>query len=503
MNLLASFRAARRVSTPLMCIRTADPAATMRTISTSFNGDPPPILHWDTVAGIRGVNKPGVAAAGDLGGDPASIIGPVDALIAAAKLPPRSMLFFANAHRVIGENGVSQAVWNLRDSFKRDTRTLVMLCPTLNLPAEISQDVLMLDEPLPTEGELETIVRDIYKSTEIPSPDDPKVGIFLPPPTDQLITKAVDALCGLAAFPAEQSCAMSISESGLDLKLLWERKRSAIEQQKGLSVWRGGERFSDIGGYANLKKFLLAVLNGQSPPRGVIFLDEIEKGIGTGQDTSGVSQGLLQQLLTYMNDNDATGLLLIGPPGTSKSLFAKATGNEGGVPTIALDLGGMKGSLVGESEQALRTALKVCDAVTQKRALFIGTCNSIGALPPELRRRFNLGVVFLDLPNSSERKTIWDLYLNKYALPSQPIPTDDGWTGSEIRQCAWLAWDLKLSLQDAAEYVVPVSRSASEQISRLRDSADGRYISASYPGVFLKAGPASAQTGRKMNLEVN
>ena len=236
---------------------------------------------------------------------------------------------------------------------------------------------------------------------------------------------------------------------------------------------------------------------------GVIFLDEIEKGIGTGQDTSGVSQGLLQQLLTYMNDNDATGLLLIGPPGTSKSLFAKATGNEGGVPTIALDLGGMKGSLVGESEQALRTALKVCDAVTQKRALFLGTCNSIGALPPELRRRFNLGVMFCDLPDSKERKAIWDLYLKKYALPTQPIPTDDGWTGAEIKQAAWLAWDLKLSLVEAAEYIVPVARSASEQISRLRDSADGRYISASYPGVFLKAGPASAQTGRKLNLEVN
>jgi SpoVK/Ycf46/Vps4 family AAA+-type ATPase len=204
-----------------------------------------------------------------------------------------------------------------------------------------------------------------------------------------------------------------------------------------------------------------------------------------------------------MQDTEATGLLMIGPPGTSKSMFAKAAGNEGGVPTIALDLGGMKGSLVGESEQALRMALKVCDAVTQKRSLFIGTCNSIGALPPELRRRFNLGVVFLDLPNSSERKTIWDLYLNKYALPSQPIPTDDGWTGAEIRQCAWLAWDLKLSLKEASEYVVPVSRSASEQISKLRDSADGRYISASYPGVFLKAGPASDQAGRKMNLEVN
>ena len=51
-------------------------------------------------------------------------------------------------------------------------------------------------------------------------------------------------LLGLAAFPAEQVLAMSLSRTGLDLDQLWERKRQVIEQAPGLSVWRGGETFT-------------------------------------------------------------------------------------------------------------------------------------------------------------------------------------------------------------------------------------------------------------------
>ena len=46
---------------------------------------------------------------------------------------------------------------------------------------------------------------------------------------------------GLAAYPTEQVLAMSITKKGLDLERLWERKRQAVEQTPGLSVWRGGE----------------------------------------------------------------------------------------------------------------------------------------------------------------------------------------------------------------------------------------------------------------------
>jgi hypothetical protein len=46
---------------------------------------------------------------------------------------------------------------------------------------------------------------------------------------------------------------MSLVKRELDTADLWERKRQIIEQTPGLSVWRGGETFEDIGGVENVK----------------------------------------------------------------------------------------------------------------------------------------------------------------------------------------------------------------------------------------------------------
>jgi len=64
----------------------------------------------------------------------------------------------------------------------------------------------------------------------------------------------------------------------------------------------------------------------------------------------------------------------------------------------------MRSSLVGASTERLRTALQIIDAVSQRRMLFIATCNSIASLPPELWRRFTLGTFFFDLPTANERE---------------------------------------------------------------------------------------------------
>jgi SpoVK/Ycf46/Vps4 family AAA+-type ATPase len=214
---------------------------------------------------------------------------------------------------------------------------------------------------------------------------------------------------------------------------------------------------------------------------------------------------MLGSLLTWMQDNNASGIIAIGPPGAAKSAIAKATGNEGGIPTIALDLGGMKGSLVGESEARLRGALKVIDAVSQGRALFIATCNSIGVLPPELRRRFTFGTFYFSMPDSEERKQIWSIYRKKYSIPgSDPTPDDAQWTGAEIRQCCLLAKRLKRSLAQCASFIVPVAKSAAAQIAQLREQADGRFISASHPGVYRKDSEPKFEpvvSGRAINLE--
>jgi SpoVK/Ycf46/Vps4 family AAA+-type ATPase len=231
----------------------------------------------------------------------------------------------------------------------------------------------------------------------------------------------------------------------------------------------------------------MGILTGRSPARAVVFIDEIEKSLaGVAGDNTGVSQDQLGALLTFMQDNETMGMIFIGPPGCTKSMLAKAAGNEAKIPTVVFDIGGMKDSRVGESGKKIRQALKIIQAISQGKAMFIATCNSIAILPPELRRRFTLGTFFFDLPSNEERKIIWDLYFKKYEIPEEQRDTvaDDDWTGAEIKNCCHIAWMRNCKLSEAAGFVVPVAKSAFDQISALRKQASGKYISAGAPGFY-------------------
>lgn len=107
-------------------------------------------------------------------------------------------------------------------------------------------------------------------------------------------------------------------------------------------------------------------------------------------------------------------------------------------------------------------------------------------MPPELKRRFKRGIFYFDLPNADERGAIWKIYEKKFKLPKQKRPSDDGWTGAEIEQCCFTAWDLDVSLVEASTKVVPVAKSAAKQIEALRNMASGTFLSASHPGVYRK-----------------
>lgn len=229
-----------------------------------------------------------------------------------------------------------------------------------------------------------------------------------------------------------------------------------------------------------------------------MFVDEIEKAFaGSGTDMSGVKTEMTGTMLSWMQDRGADGLIFIGPPGAAKSAVAKAAGATAGIPTIAFDLSAMQSSLVGGSGERLRSALQVVDAISHGRSLWIATCNSITSLPPELRRRFTLGTFFFDLPQAEERKAIWDIYLAKWNLGGS-LPDDEGWTGAEIKECARKAWRLRLPLCDSAEYIVPVSRSAADQIESLRRQASGRFLSAAQPGIFTsEARQAAVAAGKR------
>lgn len=497
-TLVSQIKAARRVSVPILAITTPDPAATIETIVSSATKEDVAKVVWDVVEGLRPRNDAGKDAIGKMIGEFDATVGnPTEMLRSARRLAENGILFAHLANRWIVDAAFVQACWNLRDAFKADHRTLVLLGPSIDLPAELTGDIVVLDEPLPDAEALAEVVREQHANCDL------KVD-------DERVTLAVEAVQGLPAFQAEQAVAMSLTTAGLDLPGLWERKRRQIELTPGLKVLRDPTRFADIGGVPIIKEFLKRIVDGQARPNAILFIDEIEKllagAFGSGGDSSGVSQDQLGTLLGYMQDNNAVGCIFVGPPGAAKSAVAKAVGNEAGIPTIQMDIGSMKGSLVGSSEANLRNALKVVTSVSNGRSLWIATCNNISELPPELRRRFTLGIFYFEIPTKEERSAIWRIWLGKYQLKTSrtELPDDEGWTGAEIKQCCDIAWRLGATLKDASQFVIPVSRSAAEQLDRLRKAAEGRFLSASRPGVYERANdsPESRTPGkRKLSLE--
>lgn len=323
-------------------------------------------------------------------------------------------------------------------------------------------------------------------------------------PTDEDVRRAVDAVAGLSAFAAEQAVALSLGPRGLDFMALRERHRQMIENTKGLSVWRGGETFGDVGGLRAFIQFAERFLRvGRYRPGAVMFVDEIEKAMaGIRGDLTGISQDYLAALLTFMQDGNIPGILLMGHPGTGKSLLAKAFGASAGVPTIRIDMGAMHGSLVGESQHALRHALKVNAAVSQGRPIVIATCNSVAVLPPELVNRFKWRF-FVDFPDDTEKSVIWPIHLKRLGLDEKMArPDDSEWNGREIAQCVDNAYQMDCSLVEAASFVVPISQSSAEEIERRRREAAGRYLSASYAGPFVYAAKETVRVGaRQIRVE--
>jgi hypothetical protein len=63
---------------------------------------------------------------------------------------------------------------------------------------------------------------------------------------------------------------------------------------------------------------------------------------------------------------------------------------------------------------------------------------------------------------------------------------DDGWTGAEIRNVVEMADDDRITLDEAARFITPVSAVDPEKIRRAREVADGRFLSAEKPGLFYK-----------------
>lgn len=365
-----------------------------------------------------------------------------------------------------------------------------MLVSDLSVPAELAHDVVIIDHALPGPDELTTVVKEVCEAAK-----------EMPQPSDVQIAKAVDAVSGLSAFEAEQVTAMSLTADGIDIPALWERKRMSIEQTDGLTIVRGTTTFDDLRGLESVKARLRSHITAKTPLGVVVWIDEgADVFSNVESDTSGVKTDQQRGLLTKMEEHGWRGIIAVGVPGSGKSALAAAFGNEAGVPTISVDFGAMESRYVGDSEAKLRQAISVIEAVGRGHAFFVLTCNSLRGIRPQFQRRFRRGVFFFDLPTADEREAIWQLYEKKYGIVSQPRPSDEAWTGSEIRECCESAWDTGTTLLEAATYIVPIARSRASEIETMRTEAHGRFLDASHAGTYRYEPEAMKPTLRAIAL---
>lgn len=497
-KLVKQFKAARRVSTPIIAIETADPAATLATLAGVLNGQAP-VCKWDIVQGLSGVNKIGeqFLSQHQLGGD--STINPVEMLMKIEAMPTGSAVFMVNAHRQLGDIAVVQAVWNLRDIYKINRRTLIMLGSSFRLPAEIKDDVVVLDEPLPTRDQLVEIVTQQHKNAALPVPE------------GEALAQAIDAVVGLPPFAAEQVVAMSLTKNGLDRESLWDRKCKAIEQTPGLSVLNGDKRFADLRGVDNVVAFFQEMIDVRAFSV-VVFIDEGDKEFAGAESShvgdGGVAQDQKKQTLTFMSENRAFGVLLGGLAGTGKTALAQAVGNEAGVPTIVMDLGGAKSSGLGDTEQATRAQFKTIGSIAgDGRVLFIMTANNTSVFSPEINRRFP-DQFFFDNPDDAGLDALFTLYGKKFGLTAaqltRPTGFARGWTGAEVERACERAGMYHRTVVESSRFIVPQATSQRDKIARMREQATGKFLAANYAGTYT--GPAeeaasSAASGRSISLD--
>lgn len=387
--------------------------------------------------------------------------------------------------------GLKSLARDLQDDVVRDRHgAVVVLTPNPSVPESLRGSAVVLDWPLPERREIKSIMQDIFRGAGCDEETDEEA--------------VIDAATGMAADDIATSFAVSIVRSRrIEPAAVRRMKKRVIDREPTLQWYEPEPRgLAAVGGLENMKRWLSERQAALSPEARDFGLEA------------------------------PRGLLIAGIPGCGKSLTAKAVPAAWGLPLLRLDLGALRGSLVGQSEQAIRTALKTAAAIQpcvlwideiekglagansrgdsgvaadalgtiltwlQERhgsVFVVATANDPLALPPELTRKGRFDEVFwVDLPTPSERLEILETTLIARGRESQVDDLDletvanktDGFSGAEMAELVRTAMfrcfgegKRPIETNDllrAAEETTPLSRSQAEKIGGLRDWAKGR-----------------------------
>ena len=411
-----------------------------------------------------------------------------------------TLLLVKDFHRFCDDPGIARMLRNLQQSLRSTPHSLIVCCGSWTPPADLDEALTLLDLPLPDSDDLRLLLGSISQSSGTP----------LEPAVLEQLTRACS---GLSELRVRQVAARALARRGrlgpADLEEVLEEKRQTIARSEVLEVCATATGTEAIGGLDALKNWL--------QQRHRAFSDEARRfGLPMPR-----------------------GVLLVGPQGTGKSLTAKAIARSWSMPLLRLDVGRLFAGLVGASEARTRETIQRAEAMapcvlwideidkgfggdsrsdggTSQRVLasvltwmaekqspvfVVATANGVDQLPPELLRKGRFDEIFLlDLPTEDERRSILKLHLER-RRPGLTLPLDtvisrsEGFSGAELEQTVIEAMHLAFAesreltetdLIRAASQLIPLSRTAREQLETLKQWAEGG-----------RARPASIATGNE------
>lgn len=430
-------------------------------------------------------------------------------LDAVFNLPEQTMIILRDFQEILAD---PMAILHrkLKDALlhaKATNKTIILVGPELKLPPTVEKLISVVEFTLPTRDEHRAILVGICEKNEYAVPED----------CDEII----DALGGMTSHEAEDALALSIIQAGrFETSIIGREKANVVKKNGLLEIIENKVRPEDIGGLEIMKEDLL-------DKRGLFTKAARDYGLTTPR-----------------------GYLVVGQPGTGKSLTAQCTGGVFGAPLLRLEAGKIFGSLVGESERNWRTAFAIAKAIspcilwideadglfsgaksggstdsgTTNRVIkailqdmqfngenifFVFTANDIDGIPDPLIDR--LDVWSVDLPNATEREAIWGIHIAKrgrkvadYDLASLAALTD-GYSGRQIEQVWLKAMNIAFNdgarepvqadIDTARRRFVATSVTMADAIEARRKRLAGRATPASQPPA---PAPVAGPGGRKL-----
>jgi SpoVK/Ycf46/Vps4 family AAA+-type ATPase len=421
---------------------------------------------------------------------------PMKALDHVMRSEGRALFVLRDFHPFLKEPAVVRRLRDAATELRKTKKSLIVLSPVTKIPPELEKSIsAVVDWELPNRQEIEQAARKVLPS--------------LPAATQQVIEsdptfieRVVEGALGLTLIEAENVFAKSaVRTHTFDLETILEEKKQIIRKSGLLEYYEHREEFSDVGGMEILKDWLVKRRNAFSS-RARDFGLPLPKGI-----------------------------LLIGVPGTGKSLTAKAVGALWQMPLLRLDVGKVFGGLVGSSEENIRSVIKTAEAIapailwidelekgfsgtqssgqtdggTTSRVFgtfitwlqekttpvfVIATANNVQALPPELLRKGRFDEIFFcDLPDREDRRQILDIHVRKKRRDPGQFDMDKlvdatvDFSGAELEQAVVAALydafdsgnDLTTEgLLETIKDVVPLAITMREQIEHMREWARTR-----------------------------